>query len=84
MGVNEIVQYDNRVQVYPNPVKNSFKINNPDKLKIESLEIIDASGKTVKTLNAAEQYDVSTLPKGIYFIKIKNEGIIKITKLIKE
>jgi hypothetical protein len=84
LGTNEAMQYDNRVQVYPNPVKDNFKINNPEKVKISSVEIIDLSGKHIKTLNGAEEYNVSDLPKGNYILKIKNNELTKVTKLIKQ
>lgn len=85
LGTQETMQYDNRVQVYPNPAKDNFRINNPEKLKISSVEIMDASGKLVKTLKASEEYNVSDLPKGNYILKIKNEGgLTKITKLLKQ
>lgn len=85
LGTQETMQYDNRIQVYPNPVKDHFKINNPEKLKISSVEIIDASGKLLRTVKSSEEYNVSDLPKGMYILKIKNEGgLTKITKLIKQ
>lgn len=85
LGTKEIIQYDNRVQVYPNPVTDHFRINNPEKMKISTVEIMDLSGRLIKTLNAAENYNVSDLPKGNYILKIKNEsGPAKITKLIKQ
>ncbi|KXH84441.1 T9SS type A sorting domain-containing protein [Chryseobacterium kwangjuense] len=85
LGTQETMQYDNRVQVYPNPAKDSFRINNPEKLKISTVEIMDASGKLVRTLKGSDEYQVSDLPKGNYMLKIKNEGgHTKITKLIKQ
>ena len=84
MGVDEKMQYDNRVQVYPNPVKDVFRINNPEKFKISEIEISDTSGRVVKTLKANNDYNISDLSKGIYILKIKNDGITKISKLIKE
>jgi hypothetical protein len=85
LGTQETMQYDNRIQVYPNPVKDHFRINNPERLRISSVEIMDVSGKIVKTLKGSEEYSVSDLPKGNYILKIKNEGgHTKITKLIKQ
>lgn len=85
LGTKETMQYDNRVQVYPNPVKDHFKINNPERMKISAVDIIDASGKMVRTLKGSEEYSVSDLPKGSYILKIYNDGgPAKITKLIKQ
>jgi len=85
LGTDEVMmQYDNRIQVYPNPVKETFKISNPEKIKISSVEIIDASGKLIKTMKGAEDYNVSDLPKGNYILKIKSNELTKITKLLKQ
>lgn len=84
LGTGETMQYDNRVQVYPNPVKESFRISNPENMKVSSVEIMDSAGKLVKTLKGAEDYKVSELPKGVYFLKINSNGTPKMTKLIKQ
>ena len=84
LGTNEAMQYDNRIRVYPNPVKDNFKISNPEKIKISSVDIIDLSGKHIKTLNGTDEYNVSDLPKGNYILKIKCNELTKITKLIKQ
>lgn len=84
LGTDEVMQYDNRIQVYPNPVKESFKINNPGKINISIVEIMDVSGKLVRTLKGAEDYNVSDLPKGNYILKIKSDETTKITKMIKQ
>lgn len=84
LGVTETLQYDNRIQVYPNPVREIFRINNPEKLQISSVEVLDVSGRVVKTLKGAEQFDVSGLAKGTYMLKIKSNATTKVTKLIKE
>ena len=85
LGTSETtLQYDNRIQVYPNPVNESFKISNPEQIKISTVEIIDASGKSIKTLKAADEYNVSDLPIGHYMVKINSNGLSKITKLLKQ
>lgn len=84
LGTSEVMQYDNRIQVYPNPVMDNFKINNPEKIKISSIEVIDTSGKLVRTLKGAEEYNVSDLPKGNYILKIKSNELTKMTKLLKQ
>ncbi|WBV61024.1 T9SS type A sorting domain-containing protein [Chryseobacterium camelliae] len=84
LSINEVMQYDNRMQVYPNPIKDIFKINNPEKIKIMEVEVMDMSGKIVKTLKGSEEYNVSDLPKGNYVLKIKSNELTKVTKLIKE
>ncbi len=84
LGTNEVMQYDNRMQVYPNPVKDVFMISNPEKIKITEVEVIDMSGRVLKTLKGNEEYNVSDLPKGNYMLKIKGSELAKVTKLVKE
>ncbi|MCU7613771.1 T9SS type A sorting domain-containing protein [Chryseobacterium sp. GMJ5] len=84
LGTDEVMQYDNRIQVYPNPVKETFKISNPEKIKISTVDIMDASGKLVRTMKGADEYQVSDLPKGNYILVIKSDGLTKITKLLKQ
>lgn len=84
LGTREVMQYDNRIQIYPNPVENIFRINNPEKISITSIEIMDMSGKIIRSLKGSEEYNVSDLQKGIYLIKIKSSEISKITKLVKQ
>lgn len=84
LGVTETLQYDNRMQVYPNPVKSTFRINNPEKLQITTVEVLDISGRIVKILKGADEFDVSGLAKGTYMLKIKSNDLTKVTKMIKE
>jgi hypothetical protein len=84
LGTKEVMQYDNRMQVYPNPVKDFFKINNPEKIKITEVEVLDMSGKIVRILKGSEEYNVSDLVKGNYILKIKSSELTKIAKLIKQ
>lgn len=84
LGTKEIMQYDNRMQVYPNPVDDIFRISNPEKINITSVEVMDMSGKIVRSLKGSEEYNVSDLQKGIYLIKIKSSEISKIAKLAKQ
>ncbi|MBU8882294.1 T9SS type A sorting domain-containing protein [Kaistella sp. DKR-2] len=83
LGTDAVMQYDNRIKVYPNPVNDYFRISNPGKLAISSVEIMDASARTVKVLKSADEYQVSDLPKGNYLLKINSNESPKITKLIK-
>jgi len=77
--------------IFPNPVKDELRIewkiggSHSGKMRINSVEIIDLSGKTIVNCKSTivNQINVSTLPKGIYFIKIKTDKNIVIKKFIK-
>ncbi|WP_408612382.1 T9SS type A sorting domain-containing protein [Chryseobacterium fluminis] len=45
---------------------------------------MDVSGKLIRTLKGADEYNVSDLPKGNYILKIKSSELTKITKLLKQ
>jgi hypothetical protein len=54
---------------YCNPVKDVFRISNPEKIKITEVEIIDMSGRLLKTLKGNAEYNVADLPRGNYMLK---------------
>ena len=73
--------------IYPNPTNGmvfiEFDVNTPKK----TIEVIDAIGKTLKTINTELNninIDLSNVPKGLYFIKLitKDRNLTK--KLIVE
>lgn len=77
------------LQVSPNPVRETLTIrnSNPD-VQYEIINVLDASGKIIKTDNmsgnAEISVDVSSLPKGIYFIDaMDNTGNKVIERFVK-
>ena len=62
--------------IYPNPAKTFFTIDS--NIVIESITIYDSLGKTIKKLQSAQNYDVSDLEKGLYFVRINNDFTKKI------
>ena len=73
----------NNVQLYPNPIKNSFKLNHINDIK--SLSIFDITGKKVKIFDTNQiEYNISELSKGIYFLEIEGENSYEKVKIIKE
>ncbi|WP_313030520.1 T9SS type A sorting domain-containing protein [Soonwooa sp.] len=84
LGTTEVLQYDNRVRLYPNPAKNDFKLSIPKEILSKNVEIFDASGRLVKILPISENYNVSDLKSGVYTIKIKTDTESKVLRLIKD
>lgn len=86
LGTNETVQLDNRVVIYPNPAKDTFSISLPkeSQSKATVIEIYDMSGKIVKRMPVAENYNVSELASGTYMVKIKDGTQTKVARLIKK
>lgn len=61
------------IKIFPNPVQEMLNIHS--EIKFMSYEIIDASGKVFDRNSLSNnQILVSTLKKGLYFIKLINDG----------
>lgn len=83
LSIDDLVAYD--INLYPNPVQNSFKIENANLLP--SIKIYDMKGAVAKviTANFDGVIDISDLQTGIYLVKIEdNEGRFFSKRLIKE
>lgn len=67
--------------IIPNPVKNSFQIKTNN--KIHKISIYNILGKLIIEFPDQEFYDISTLSKGIFMLKIQsNKGVISKKLLI--
>lgn len=64
-----------KIKVYPNPVNAVLMIENAEG---KDMTVVNALGQVVKTIKKHEnlnQFNVSTLPNGIYFIKAGDEVV---------
>ena len=57
--------------LYPNPANSFFKIDAT--IIIEKIIVYDTLGKIIKTFQSSENYDVSDLEKGLYFVRVNND-----------
>ena len=82
-GITNINSFNSeKVNIYPNPAKSYIVIENT-KIKSESLQILDITGKTIyQTISnkAKQTINIDKLKSGIYFIRIGST----IQKFIKE
>lgn len=75
----------NGLQYFPNPVKNNLNIRNS--YPINQIEINSILGQKMIMLKSDElqtEIDLSNLPSGIYFVKVKSEGSEKVFRIIKD
>ncbi|MFB9055529.1 alpha-amylase family glycosyl hydrolase [Mariniflexile ostreae] len=84
LAVNNSIEPDVKLALYPNPTVRSFQVNKT----LEAISIFDSTGKLVKTYKgyykAGYMFDVSNLYPGIYFVKVKDKGgVLNTLKLIK-
>ena len=75
---------DTIFKVYPNPIISSDILNITSTHAGEiQIEIQDASNKTIKKVDVKEgTLDVSTLPSGIYYLKIRQKDLSSCRKLL--
>jgi hypothetical protein len=67
--------------MYPNPVKNILTI---DGLVVKDVVIYSVLGKAVLKTSNQKTIDVSSLSKGVYFIKVSDGINASTKKFIKE
>src|SRR5690606_4602541 len=71
------------VSVYPNPFTDVLRIS--DIKGIKSINIVDASGRTVRTMAPAAELNLSNLKSGLYMVTLRYEdGTVKTVKSIKK
>ncbi len=84
-STNELEQ--NALKIFPNPTQDILNLEYDGTLKIEQLNIFDFHGQLIRSLpfeNRISQIDISTIPEGVYFIKIEtNQGQFIFKKFIK-
>ena len=75
-----------KITVYPNPTRGELTIDN-GQLTINNVEIYDIYGKKIfeekENLTVLRSYNLTVLPKGIYFLKISTEKGIVVQIVVK-
>ncbi len=75
---DEVAELEN-IFVYPNPTMDRL---NFDRL-VERIDVIDLSGKIVKTFENANTINIGDLQKGIYYLKLYFDENVIVKKVIK-
>ena len=73
--------------VYPNPADNTLYIKNESENEIVELVVFDNLGNRVlviDTVDLEDGIDISSLSKGVYFLKIRTDRFIETRKIIKK
>ena len=75
-NTNSIADFNSlNVRVYPNPSKKYINIELTNNLLIKKIEVYNHLGKIILSLkNSNKPIDISYLPNGIYYIKIKDSN----------
>lgn len=80
LSINQFTLNKNAITISPNPSKNYFEVTT--ELNIEKVEVYSMLGQLLKTFDKQDQYYVSDLVKGTYFIKTNTELGIVTKKLL--
>lgn len=72
-----------KIEIYPNPTEDVLTISTPDNVSLDSIRILDVSGKTVREISAPNriQIDIRGMTSGIYFLEL-SAGSSTVTKKI--
>ena len=88
-GLNEIVNAENPISVYPNPATQIITISAQENLSNAVVLIYDLSGKLVlqkdiHSIHKQTNLDISSLENGIYMIQVNNNNRVSRFKLMKK
>jgi len=75
------------ISIIPNPATGIITISHPVLAGTALLSIFNTGGGKVleSQLNNAEtRIDISALPRGVYFVRLQNEKMVEVGKIIKE
>jgi len=75
------------ISIYPNPATNIVTVESLECLKESSLNIANISGQPLITLQLSQPkttLDISSLPSGVYFVRLTSEKSVATGKIIKQ
>lgn len=86
ISVEEHQATSTKIQIYPNPASDYFKISNPENL--ESIIVYNLLGRSVKSFKDFDQksYAISDLQDGVYLLQLnsKDQSKSKTIRLTKK
>lgn len=83
LAANQLSTQDitkNNIEIYPNPTNGIVNIKGD--LKVKSVEIANTVGQLLSIKSENQQIDITSYPKGIYFVKINMENGKQIIKKV--
>ena len=85
VGVDELQVTSYELRVYPNPTTGELRVTSYE-LQVTSIEVFDIYGRKchLSPVTCHENINISHLPAGIYFVKIRTEAGEVVRKVVKE
>ncbi|MBI2269677.1 MAG: serine hydrolase [Bacteroidetes bacterium] len=82
-GTYDSKLHSSNVTIYPNPANDILYTNNNS--SVNEITIYDLMGEKILKRNNVDQFDISALSSGIYFVEQKNnKGQVSVSKIIKQ
>jgi len=81
------IKTGNKISIIPNPSNDKITISSTALTDNTELLIFNVSGVKVMECPLTEnetQIDISALPRGVYFVRLQNEKMVEVGKVIKE
>jgi photosystem II stability/assembly factor-like uncharacterized protein len=75
-----------KLKIYPNPSTARITIETSVRVSSGRLSVLDLNGQeiiTCQVYGSRKQLDISTFPRGIYFVKITNDKTVETGKIVK-
>jgi len=85
VGMNETQEL--RLLLYPNPATDKITIETSRITEESNLVIVNIDGQPLITRQITEQtttINISTLPSGVYFVRVTNDRTVEVGKIIKQ
>lgn len=73
---------ENNILLYPNPVENILHIQTKNGIRVNHYSIYGIDGQRIADSPASNEIDVSSLPSGIYLLKLRTDAGKQIVKRI--
>ncbi len=76
--------FDQSIQIYPNPASNALSIDLPDGIEMESAVFCTVLGQKIMETKSDRNWNISAFASGIHFLSIQTNKGTKQFKFIKE
>ena len=83
----EEIKTGNGITIIPNPSNDKITISSSAITGNTQLSIFNVSGEKVLERQLTDnetQIDISALPRGVYFVRVQNEKMVEVGKMVKE